>query len=137
VARDRYSPPTAPVQGGEHRRKGVRLLFVLLGLGAGLVLTITYFVSRQMWRDHALLSFCKAAQSGISITALLVLEKRHGIDDSYLVQAGFADYIDQAHSPSLEFRSQWFDPEFVCAITHDGQTVKVVQLLTLEGFSAD
>ena len=133
MARGRYSPPTAPVKNGEHHRNGGRLRFVLLALGAGVVLTFTYFISRQAWRDHVLLSFCKTAQPGISLSDLLALEKRQRIDESYLVQAGFADYIDQAHSPNLEFRSQWFDPEFVCAITHDGQTVKVVQLLTLEG----
>jgi hypothetical protein len=27
-----------------------------------------------------------------------------------------------------------FDPDFACAIVHDGRTVKIVQLLTLEGF---
>ncbi len=91
-------------------------------------------ISWQSWRDHALLSFCKAAKTGISIEDLLNLERRHGVDESYLVQARFPEYIDQRHSRDLEFRSQWFDPDFACAIDHDGYFVTSVRLLTLEGF---
>ncbi len=64
----------------------------------------------------------------------LALEKRHWIDDSYLVQARFDGYIDQAHSHDLEFRSHMLDPDFACSVVHDGHTVQIVQLLTLEGF---
>jgi hypothetical protein len=65
---------------------------------------------------------------------LIALERRRWIDESYLVEAHFDGYIDQAHSTDLEFRSHMLDPDFACAIVHDGRTVKIVQLLTLEGF---
>ncbi len=107
----------------------------LLTLAAAPVLWLVSFAARETWRAHTLLAFCKAARPGISLPELVALEKRHWIDDSYLVQANFDDgYVDQAHSPSLEFRSYMLDPDFACAITHDGHTVKSVQLLTLEGF---
>lgn len=110
---------------------------VVVSFVAAIVLPFPGLIAWQMWRDHALLAFCKDARAGMSFADLLVLERRHWVNDSYLVQAVFKDYIDQEHSHDLEFRSQPFDPEFACAITHDGQTVRSVQLLTLEGFSAD
>lgn len=72
----------------------------------------------------------------MSFADLLALEKRHWISDSYLVQSRFTGYIDQAHSKELEFRSHMLDPDFACNIVHDGQTVNIVQLLTLEGFDS-
>ena len=51
-----------------------------------------------------------------------------------LVQANFVGYRGQAHSFDLEFRSPMLDPEFACFVGHDGKTVKMVQLLTLDGF---
>ena len=95
---------------------------------------LALFVARETWRARTLLAFCKAAQPGIAFADLLALEKRHSIDDSYLVQANFDGYIDQASSHDLEFRSHMYDPDFACAIGHDGHKVKYVQLLTLEGF---
>lgn len=73
----------------------------------------------------------------MTVTELLALERRHWIDDSFLVQARFDDYVDQAHARSLEFRSQPIDPDFACAIRHDGKVVTGVQLLTLEGVVLD
>jgi hypothetical protein len=70
----------------------------------------------------------------MSLADLISLERRHWIGESFLVQTRFKDYIDQAHSHNLEFRSQLFDPDFACAIGHDGRTVMNVQLLTLDGF---
>ena len=74
----------------------------------------------------------------MSFSDMLHLEHRHWINDSYIVQATIDDgsYVDQAHSRELEFRSHMLDPDFACAISHDGQNVKSVQLLTLEGFNA-
>jgi len=101
---------------------------------AAFVLLIAGFVANEWWRARTLLAFCKVAQPKISLDQLLALEKKYWIDDSYLVQAGFEGYIDQRHSHDLEFRSHMMDPDFACAISHDGQVVKSVQLLTLEGF---
>ena len=86
----------------------------------------------QALRDHSLLPFCKAAKSGISVDTLLDLERQNGVDDSYVVQAGSPRHIDQRHSHRLEFRSQWFDPDFACAIDHDGRVVTNVVLLALQ-----
>nr|WP_315475909.1 hypothetical protein [uncultured Undibacterium sp.] len=67
----------------------------------------------------------------------MATEKRHSIDDSYLVQAMFANYIDQASSHDLDFRSRMYDPDFACAISHDGENVKSVQLLRIEDGDQD
>ena len=106
----------------------------MLIAAAAIILAPALFVAWEAWRAHTLLAFCKAARPGISFADLLALEKHHWIDDSYLVQAKFDGYVDQFHSNDLEFRSHMLDPDFACAIVHDGQTVKFVQLLTLEGF---
>lgn len=81
-----------------------------------------------------LLAFCRDAHAGMSLTELLELERRHWIGESFLVQAMLPGYVDQAHTDSLEFRSQFLDPDCACAIAHDGTTVTDVTLLTLEGF---
>jgi len=99
-----------------------------------ILLPIALFVARESWRARTLLAFCKAAQPGITLADLLALEIRHSIDESYLVQANLDGYVDQSRSHELEFRSQMYDPDFACAITHDGKAVKYVQLLALEGF---
>ena len=113
-----------------------RMRSILVSCAALVVIPLAALIAWQMWRDHALLGFCKEVRAGISFAELTSLEKRHWIGESFLVEARFKDYVDQAHSPSLEFRSQWFDPGFVCVITHDGNTVMNVQLLTLEGFDS-
>jgi hypothetical protein len=112
---------------------------LILCVAAILLPTIGLF-SLATWqnrRDKALLAFCKAAHTGLSINDLLTLERHYGVDESYLIQARFAGYIDQAHSDDLEFRSQPIDPDFACAIGHDGHLVTTVQLLTLEGFKPE
>lgn len=68
----------------------------------------------------------------MTVGDLLSLERRHWIDDSYLVQARLSDHIDQAQSHSLEFRSHMLDPDFACAISHDGSVVTGIELLTLK-----
>jgi hypothetical protein len=106
------------------------LVFCVLALA----LPLPAFIGWMMWRDHALLAFCRDAHAGMSLVELTELERSHWIDETFLVQAMFSDYVDQAHTDSLEFRSQFFDPDFACAIAHDGTIVKDVTLLTLEGF---
>jgi hypothetical protein len=104
---------------------------------ASIILPITAYFVVEAWRARTLLSFCKAAQPGITIAELMALEKHHSIDDSYLVQAMFANYIDQASSHDLDFRSRMYDPDFACAINHDGENVKSVQLLGIEDGDQD
>ena len=128
---DHYASSKASNQGGDPiRAKWGRI--VLLCVAAAIILPITAFIAREAWRAHALLAFCKAARPGITVADLLALESRYSIDDSYLVQANFGDYIDQASSRGLEFRSHMYDPDFACDIGHDGEKVTHVQLLGLE-----
>jgi hypothetical protein len=101
-----------------------------------LIVPIPAWIVWESWRAHTLLAFCKEAKPGMRFSELLRLEHRRWINDSYLVQAQFEGYIDQAHSFDLEFRSHIYDPDFACVISHDGYTVTNVQLLTLEGFDA-
>lgn len=106
---------------------------VVITAAAVIVLPLTLFIGWEAWRAHTLLAFCRDVRVGMSFADLLVLEKRRWIDDSYLIQTRFDGYVDQAHSPDLEFRSHMMDPDFACAIGHNGHSVKTVQLLTLEG----
>jgi hypothetical protein len=114
-----------------------RARWILISCVAAVVLSLPGLIAWQIWRDHALLGFCKDARPGMSFTDLVSLERRHWINGSYLIQTVFKGYMDQAHSYDLEFRSHFFDPDFACAITHDGHTVTSVQLLTLQGFKAE
>jgi hypothetical protein len=132
VVRNQYAPPSSNSRNSEPGRRHWAPI-VLVVLAVAIVLPIALFIARETWRARALLALCKAAQPGITITELLALEKHHLIDDSYLVQANFEGYIDQASSHALEFRSHMLDPEFACAIGHDGKTVRNVELLGLEG----
>jgi hypothetical protein len=112
-----------------------RLTRWLLGaLLAAVLLPIPAWIAWEVWRERTLLAFCKEAKAGMSFSEILHLERRHWINDSYIVQAMFAEYVDQAHSFDLEFRSHMLDPEFACLISHDGRNVKSVQIVALEGF---
>ena len=94
------------------------------GLAFGVVLIVfASFVAWNVWRSRNLLAFCNQLRPGLTIGELHDLERRHGVDDSYIVQAKSKDYVDQAHSPSLNFRSQMMDPDFECAVNHDGHVV--------------
>jgi hypothetical protein len=106
-----------------------RARWILTVLAVAVLLPIPSWVAWEGWRQHTLVAFCRDAKVGMSLTDLLRLEKRHWINDSYLVQALFKGYVDQAHSRDLEFRSHIYDPPFACAITHDGHAVTSVQLL--------
>ena len=103
-------------------------------VAAVIILPVPSWIAWLEWREHTLLAFCKEARVGMSFNDFLLLQRRHWIDDSYLVQANFVGYRDQAHSFDLEFRHHMLDPEFACFVGHDGKTVKMVQLLTLDGF---
>src|SRR5258708_7840682 len=84
-----------------------RIRWILVSCAAVVVLPLVALIAWQMWRDRASLTFCKEARAGISFAELTSLEKRHWIGESFLGEARFKDYVDQAHSHSLEFRSQW------------------------------
>lgn len=102
---------------------------LLICLALGVSSMITLLVAWESWRAYTLLNFCKEVRVGLPFSDLLRLERRHWIDDSFLVQARFRDFVDQAHSRDLDFRSHMLDPDFQCSITHDGSVVTTVQLL--------
>jgi hypothetical protein len=110
--------------------RSMRTLAILFLVG--LVLVVPAWIAWEKWRAHTLFAFCKEVQVGMPFSSLLRLERQHWIGESYLVQALFKDYVDQAHSQSLEFRSHMLDPDFACFVTHDGTTVTNVQLLKLQ-----
>jgi hypothetical protein len=102
----------------------------IVGLVASLVLLpVPIWLAWENRRQDKLLAFCDHAHVGMTMAELLALERREGIDDSYLVQALFKGYIDQAHSRNLDFRSHIYDPLYACAIGNDGVDVTNVQLL--------
>ena len=84
------------------------------------------------WRDHRLTQFCEQIRPGITLVELLSLEKRFGIDESFLVQSWFDEYVDQAHEKSLDFRSYPLDPEIQCSVGHNGVAVTSAILLRLD-----
>ena len=108
-------------------RSPVQGSLILLAISASLLLPL--FTAWEAWRAYTLLAFCKEARVGMPLPDLLRLERSHWIDDSYLVEARFHDFVDQAHSHNLGFRSHMLDPDFECAIGHDGAFVTSVQLL--------
>jgi hypothetical protein len=111
----------------------VRWVLILFALFAvGVILALPACIAWERWRENALLAFCKDVGVGMSFADLLRTEKRHWIDNSYLVEAVFKDYVDQAHSHELEFRSHIYDPPFACVISQDGRRVTSVQLLVTE-----
>ena len=112
--------------------KKARWLLALLA--AAILLPISSYVAWEAWRARTLLAFCKDARVGMSFADLLRLERRHWINDSYLVQAAFRGYVDQAHSRDLEFRSHIYDPPFACFISHNGLAVTHIQLLVTENW---
>jgi hypothetical protein len=131
VTSEHYAPPKAANQSGEPIRRSWGLIVLFL-VAASIILPFIAYLAVEAWRARTLMAFCKAAQPGITIAELMALEKRHSIDESYLVQAMLSNYIDQTSSQYLEFRSRMYDPDFACAISHDGENVKSVQLLGIE-----
>jgi predicted negative regulator of RcsB-dependent stress response len=85
----------------------------------GLLLPVSALIAWQMWRDHRVRSFCQAVHAGLPIADLLGLEKRYGIDGSYLM----GDFNQQPHYRELVFRSHLFDPDFECSIRHNGEVI--------------
>ena len=70
-----------------------------------------------------MLAFCHEVKVGMSFEELLLRQKYHRIDDSYLMEAMLPEYKDEAHSFQLEFRSHMLDPDFECVFSHDGHRV--------------
>jgi hypothetical protein len=98
-------------------------------MAGAILLPFVLFIAWSEWRARKLLAFCKELQPGVTVTALLALEKRRGIDESYLTQALDPDFVDQAHSRSLAFQSQMLDPDFACLVEHDGESVISVEVI--------
>jgi hypothetical protein len=103
--------------------------WVLGVLCAAVLVPLAAWVAWETWRAYTLRAFCGEVRPGISLADLHRLEKSHWIDDSYLMEARFPGYIDQAHTPALTFRSHPLDPDFDCDIRHDGAKVTAARLV--------
>jgi hypothetical protein len=84
------------------------------------------------WRDHKVRAFCGDIHVGMSIAALLDLEKNHGIDPSYLFpfRGDTAPPVRQQDTRDLTFiGSSPGDPNFECSVQHDGSVVTKARLV--------
>jgi hypothetical protein len=108
-------------------RKSLRWSVILLA--AAIVLPIPTFVAWQSWRDHKLRGFCREVRVGLPVADLMSLERRYGIDASYLVLFKDDDFEHQAQKPDLTFRSYMLDPDLECAISQNGITVTSADLV--------
>jgi len=104
---------------------GVASLTLLLVIASSLAWFTWYVASRE---SH-LRAFCADVRVGMTLDQLFRAEKDHGIDNSYLVEALFPDFVDQAHTRRLGFQSYNLDPMSNCDISHDGSVVTSVVLL--------
>ena len=93
------------------------------------ILALIAFLAWEGWRAYTLMAFCKEVHVGMPLDEFLRRERHHWVNDSYLVQKMFRDYVDQTHSRELEFRSHILDPEFACYYEHDGKTITKAQIL--------
>lgn len=83
-----------------------RWLWIVVVSVASIILRIA---APGLWLRHrfdAVLALRKGAKAGMPFSELLKLEKHQGIDNSFIVQASFADWIDQSHSPISENQSR-------------------------------
>jgi hypothetical protein len=98
-------------------------------VGAAVLLPIVTFVVWQEWRAHSLRAFCDDVRVGMRLTDLLEMEKRHGIDESYLMSRDADDFAHQDRLPDMTFRSYRMDPDFECSILNNGISVTAVSLV--------
>lgn len=78
-------------------------------------------------RDHKLRGFCASIHAGLPVAELLKLEKREGIDGSYMV--GPELFAQQLTDRNLDFRSFPLDPNFVCWVQHDGSFITSARIV--------
>ena len=109
-----------------------RLTRIIVGVVAALIAAIALPLGWMIWRDHKVRAFCGDIQIGMSITALLDLEKNHGIDDSYLFpfRGDSPTPVRQQDTPDITFiGSSPGDPNFECSVQHDGSVVTKAKLI--------
>jgi hypothetical protein len=91
---------------------------------AAIVLAFSAFVVWQEWRERQLRSFCKSVHVGMSVTNMLLLQKRYGIDASFLNPVDRDELHRRTTDRSVEFIGGYpGDPDFLCSIEHDGKAV--------------
>jgi hypothetical protein len=101
--------------------RSVRWVLISFALFAGgVILALPAYIAWERWRENALLAFCKDVSVGMSFADLLRTERRHWIDNSYLVEALFKDYVDQACPYCLTYFSY-------CLPHQDSYHLSVVQ----------
>ena len=102
--------------------------WLTLSIGGTLLLLLAALSAWAYLRERNVVAFCADIQPGVTVAQLVQLERRHGIDDSYLITTRFEDYADRTKSRELEYRDQMLDPNVACSISHDGRTVSTVDL---------
>jgi len=104
---------------------------VIVGVITIVVLVAAVPIVNWEWRKHRVKAFCADIRLGMSISELLELEKRHGIDSSYLFpfRRG-SPPVDQQDTRDLTFIGDYAgDPDFECSVQHDGVTVTAARLV--------
>jgi hypothetical protein len=103
-------------------RKPIAIVLVALVL-----LPVCGIVAWLKWRDHKLMTFCEAVKIGAPIADLLRLERRYGIDGSYMVAP--EEFDRQTSNRDLDFRTFPLDPGSVCWIRHNGEFVTSAEIV--------
>jgi hypothetical protein len=100
---------------------------VVLALGSILLVVVVIPFLWLCWRDHKLRGFCASIHTGLPVADLLKLETQRGIDETYMV--GPEMFAQQLTDRDLDFRSFPLDPNFVCWIQHDGNSITRAQIV--------
>jgi hypothetical protein len=95
------------------------------------VLAVAVPILNWKWRDHRVRAFCGDIRVGMTLSDLIELEKRHGIDGSYLFPfRRDTPPIRQQDTPDLSFIGGYpGDPDFLCSVQHDGVAVTAAKLV--------
>jgi hypothetical protein len=109
-----------------------RVTRIVVGVVAVLVAAIALPLGWMTWRDHKVRAFCGDIHVGMSISALLDLEHRHGIDGTYLFpfRRDNPNHIRQQDIQDLTFiGSSPGDPNLECSVQHNGSIVTAAKLV--------
>ncbi len=107
-----------------------RIVRVAISLIAVLVAAVAMPLGWMTWRDHKVRTFCNDIRLGMNLSELFDLEKRHGIDGSYLFPFRNDNPIRQQDTRELAFvGAAPGDPNFECVVQHDGAVVIIAKLV--------
>jgi hypothetical protein len=97
---------------------------------AALILAFSTFVVWQDWREGRLRSFCESVHVGMSVTNMLLLQRRYGIGESLLNPYDRDVLHKRISDRAVEFIGGYpGDPDFVCSIGHNGKVVVSAEIV--------